>query len=78
MILYPETALAVKPRYGLECLLTMEMARYLCWHDRPVAGAKPCRDARPGSRWQQRPLLPAHRPPGQHIIDCECFGQQSL
>lgn len=40
MILYPETALAVKPQDGLECLLTMEMATYLCWYDRPVAGAK--------------------------------------
>lgn len=40
MILYPETALAVKRRKGLKDLLTMEMATYLCWYDMPVAGAK--------------------------------------
>jgi hypothetical protein len=40
MILYPETALAVNNRNGLETLLTMEMATYLCWYDMPVAGAK--------------------------------------
>jgi len=40
MILYPERTLAVKPRKGLEDLLTMEMATYLCWYDQPVAGAK--------------------------------------
>ena len=33
MILYPETALAVNNRNGLETLLTMEMATYLCWYD---------------------------------------------
>ncbi len=40
MILYPERTLAVKPRKGLEDLLTMEMATLLCWYDLPVAGAK--------------------------------------
>jgi len=40
MILYPERTLAVKPRKGLEDLLTMEMATLLCWYDQPVAGAK--------------------------------------
>lgn len=40
MILYPEIELAVKPRKGLEDLLSMEMATYLCWYDIPVAGAK--------------------------------------
>ena len=40
MILYPKTALAVKGRKGLKELLTMEMATYLCWYDKPVPGAK--------------------------------------
>lgn len=40
MILYPETALAVKRQTGLEDFLTMEMATFLCWCDRPVIGAK--------------------------------------
>lgn len=40
MILYPKTALAVKRRKGLKELLTMEMATYLCWYDKPVPGAK--------------------------------------
>jgi len=40
MILYPETALAVKPRKALGDLLTMEMATFMCWYDMPVTGAK--------------------------------------
>ncbi len=40
MILYPETALAVKRRKRLEDLLAMDMATFLCWYDMPVIGAK--------------------------------------
>ena len=40
MILYPETALTVNGRRELKNLLTMEIATYLCWYDKPVTGAK--------------------------------------
>jgi len=40
MILYPETALTVNGRRELKNFLSMEIATYLCWYDKPVDGAK--------------------------------------
>jgi hypothetical protein len=40
MVHYPETAQAVKIGKGLEDLLNMDMATFLCWYDIPVSGAK--------------------------------------